>query len=206
MRSKILSKRSALVASLLAVAALAAAAIGAAIGREAPAALGRAAGTPDALPRGAQGLGMLKAGESRRVAEFSAAGGPRAVYLTRTEDGKLVCVWDTDLMTGAQGGGCNDASDFFGGRAFTVSLAYDGGPAAGSIANARLVGVVTEAVSNLDVIYSSGRHARLAISADRGFAYVVPDDYLKSGIEPIAVAAYDGSGTEIDRQSIEIGR
>ncbi len=84
-------------------------------------------------------------------------------------------------------------------------LAYDGGPAASSIANARLVGVVTEAVSNLDVIYSSGRHALLAISADRDFAYVVPDDYLKSGIEPIAVAAYDGSGTEIDRQSIEVG-
>lgn len=206
MRSIIFSRRSSLVVLLLAISALAAAAIGAAIGREAPAALDRAAGTADALPRGAQGIGALKAGESRRVAKFSAAGAPRAVYLTRTGDGKLVCVWDTDLMTGAQGGGCNDASDFFGGRAFAVSLAFDGGPAASSIANARLVGVVTEAVSNLDVIYSSGRHARLAISADRGFAYVVPDGCLKSGIEPIAVAAYDGSGTEIDRQSIGVGR
>ena len=171
---------------------------------EEPRAFSRTATVRDTLP--SRAVGFLHPGDSRRVATFtSAEGNARGVFVNRSHDGNQICVWDTDLESGAQGGGCNPADDFFAGHAFTVSLGYDGGPALATVRDARLVGVVTDAVATLEVIYADGSARRVPITADRGFAYNIPFVLLRKGIGPVAVIARSSAGTVIDRQVTGIG-
>jgi hypothetical protein len=181
-------------------------AVGAAGGSESPRAFGRPATPGDVIPSTARRLGALTDGESRLVVRFvSASGTNRGLYVTKTEDGSMICIWDTNLFNGRKGGGCNPSADFFAGRAFAMSLAYDGGPDVAGVTDARIVGVVTDEVARLDVVNSSGTNRRVAITADRGFAYVVPPGELKRGVGPEAVIAYDRDGHVIDRQITGIG-
>lgn len=195
-----------LVLGVLAVAAAATAgAIAVAATRsEEPRAFNRPAGAADALPiRAAQ---FLKPGQSRRIATFaSASGTPRSVFLNRSKDNAQICVWDTDTESGAQSGGCNSATNFFAGHAFTLSLSYDGGPAVTAVRDARIVGVATEAVAALEVVYADGTVKPVAITRDRGFAHAVPALLLRKGIGPVALIARNARGTVIDRQVTGIG-
>jgi hypothetical protein len=125
------------------------------------------------------------------------------VFLGKNAAGQI-CLYDTTLDGMESGGGCNAGDDFFAGRSFFVSLSYSGGPTVQSVTAARLVGVATEDVERLMVIDSAGRATRVSLTADRGFAYVVPPARLKSGIEPREVIAYDGGGQELDRQATGI--
>jgi len=86
-----------------------------------------------------------------------------------------------------------------------MSLAYDGGPNVEGVADARIIGVVTDEVARVEVVNSAGRAHRVAITADRGFAYVVPPGELKRGIGPVAVVAFDSEGQVLDRQATGIG-
>jgi len=186
------------------VAATAGAIAIAATRHEQPRVFSRAATVHDALP--SRAVGFLHPGDSRRVATFtSAEGNARGVFVNRSHDGSQICVWDTDLESGAQGGGCNPADDFFAGHAFTVSLGYDGGPAMATVHDARIVGVVTDGVATLEVIYADGSARRVPITADRGFAYNVPFVLLRRGIGPVALIARNGAGVVIDRQVTGIG-
>lgn len=171
---------------------------------EEPRAFSRAATIRDVLP--SRAVGFLHPGDSRRVATFaSAEGNARGVFVNRSQDGSQICMWDTDLASGAQGGGCNPADDFFAGHAFTMSLGYDGGPTLATVRDARIVGVVTDGVGTLEVIYADGTARRVAITADRGFAYTIPAGLLRRGIGPVAVIARTSAGAVIDRQVTGIG-
>jgi len=64
---------------------------------------------------------------------------------------------------------------------------------------------VTDEVARVEVVNSAGRADRVAITADRGFAYVVPPGELKRGIGPVAVVAFDSEGQVLDRQATGIG-
>jgi hypothetical protein len=128
------------------------------------------------------------------------------VFLAETKDRESICIWDTDLLRGERGGGCNPASDFFGGSTLIASLAYDGGPSLGSVKSARIVGVVTESVARVEIVYSSGASDTVSLTTDQGFAYVVPRAKLAAGIEPIEVVAYDDQGRDVGRQPTGITR
>ena len=179
-----------LVGCVLAVAAAATAgAIAVAATRgEQPRAFDRPAGAADALP--VRAARFLKPGQSRRIATFASANGsPRAVFLNRSKDDAQICVWDTDTESGAQSGGCNPATNFFAGHAFTLSLGYEEGPAVATARDARIVGVVGEAVATLEVVYADGTTRQVPISRDRGFAHAVPNGLLRKGVGPVAVIA-----------------
>ncbi len=196
-----------LLASAMLVGALVGTGVAARLSGGTPSALDRAPTLSDRLPAGAGGIGALKAGESRRVAAFrSTAGALRAVYVTRTSDGRSICLWDTDLSTGAQGGGCNDAEDFFGGRQLSISLGYDGGPSISAASNARIVGVVTPVVDRVEIVATNGTHTPVPITVDRAFAYVVPQAELQRGVGPKEVVAYAADGAVIDRETTGVGR
>ena len=200
-----ISHRRILLLLTAALTAAAAAAIAIAAARhEEPRAFSRAVRVGDSLP--SRAVRFLNPGESRRVATFtSAAGTARGVFVNRSHDGSEICVWDTDVASGGQGGGCNPADDFFGGHAFAMSLGYDGGPALATVQDARIVGVVTDAVTTLDVVFADGSAKRVLITGDRGFAYNVPAGLLRKGIGPVAVIARNAAGAAIDRQVTGIG-
>jgi hypothetical protein len=204
MRRHVSGKRLVVTALALAAAATAGAIAIAATRGEQPRAFSRPGSAVDALPiRAAR---FLKPGQSRRIATFvSATGTPRAVFLNRSKDDTQICVWDTDTESGAQSGGCNSAADFFAGHAFTLSLDYDGGPAIATVRDARIVGVVTDAVATLEVVYADGTAKQVAITRDRGFADAVPNALLRKGVGPVALIARDARGLAIDRQVTGIG-
>lgn len=129
------------------------------------------------------------------AAFVSSTGIDRAVFLTRTRDGRLICLRDTNLRNGEQGGGCNSASDFFAGRELQINLAFDGGPSVEDVTDARIVGVVTERVARVEIMNWNGEIGSVAITPDRGFAYVVPRAELRNGVQPTDVVAYDTGGT-----------
>jgi hypothetical protein len=204
MRRLVSRKRLTVAAIALAVAATAGALAIAATRGEQPRAFSRPGSAADALPiRAAR---FLEPGQSRRIATFaSASGTPRAVFLSRSRDDTQVCVWDTDTETGAQSGGCNPSANFFAGHAFTSSLGYDGGPAVATARDARIVGVVTDAVATLEVVYADGTAKQVTITRDRGFAHTVPNGLLRKGIGPVALIARNAAGLVIDRQVTGIG-
>lgn len=169
-----------------------------------PRAFDRPQKAADALPAAA--IRFLHPGESRRVAEFTtSAGAARAVFVNRSSDNSQICVWDTDVATGEQSGGCNPATDAFAGHALTMSLAYDGGPALTAVRDARIVGLVADAVASVEVAYSDGTARRTLITKDRAFAAVVPTWLLRKGVGPVAVIARDKAGAVLDRQATGIG-
>ena len=169
-----------------------------------PRAFDRPQTAADALPDSA--IRFLHPGESRRVAEFTtSSGGAGAVFVNRSADNSQVCVWDTDVASGEQSGGCNPAADAFAGHAFTTSLAYDGGPDVTAVRDARIVGLVTDAVATVEVTYSNGTTRRALITKDRAFVHVVPPLLLHKGVGPVAVVARDKTGAVIDRQVTGIG-
>jgi hypothetical protein len=201
MRTSRLESRVVLVVATVAVAA-GGTAIGIAATRHEPQALLRAPKAGDALPP--QAARFLHPGASRRVAAFRSSGSSHAVFVNRSQDGSQICVWDTELASGAQAGGCNPSDDFFAGHAFTVSLAYDGGPAVADVHNARIVGIVSGAVASIEVVYTDRSSRRVAITPDRAFAHAVPNGALRGGVAPLAVVARNAAGDEIDRQETRI--
>lgn len=204
MRGHLVSKRLVLIVLALAAATTAGAIAIAATRGEQPRAFGRPASAGDALP--IRAVRFLKPGESRRIATFASANGaPHAVFTNRSKDDTQICVWDTDVTSGAQSGGCNPTANFFAGHAFTLSLAYDGGPAITTVRNARIVGIVTDAVATLEVVYADGTAKQIAITRDRGFAYTVPNELPRRGVGPVALIARSASGAVLDRQVTGIG-
>jgi hypothetical protein len=194
----------ALAAAVAAVLAASVAVIAVAASGESPAAFDRPATAGDRLPPAA--AAFLHPGASRRVATFTTAGGAgHTVFVDRSADGSQVCVWDADDATGAQSGGCNPAAGFFGGHALTVSLAYDGGPEPETVREARIVGLVTDAVASIEVVYADGSVRRAPITPDRAYAHTVPQGLLRRGAVPVAVVARDATGAVLERQATGIG-
>lgn len=177
-----------------------AAALGYAMSERSLEALERPRQARDSLPANAGLLDYVAPGSARRVKSFRLASGRQhAVFLTRTKDGGQVCLFDTDLATGQQGGGCNDATSVFAGRKIQISVGFEGGPARATIRDVRIVGLATTAVASVRVELSDGTARNVELTADRAFAWAMPQDDLDRGLEPRAVVAISRGGKAIDR-------
>lgn len=207
MRKKF-SRNVLVVSSMVALGTLAGSALAARVfgqtGNPQPIAFDRPAQTSDALPALDGGQGAFAPSESRRVATFGASDPARSVYLTRSANGKLICLWDIDAFISERGGGCNPATDFFAENDLVASLDFSGGPSLDSVTSARLIGLVTSRVAMVKVIDSRGQATTVGLSRDRAFAFSFPASKLSQGVEPVAIVAYDASGTEIARQKTAI--
>ena len=145
-----------------------------------------------------------------KVAEFPAWNGSagRGVFVQATSAGFL-CLWDAPSATSpARLGGCNRTDDPFAGREMLVSFAYDGGPAPADVRDARLIGLVSQAAAEVQVLMDDGtrrsmrlRVARIGGDTYRVFAHRVDRSDLRARVAPTAVVALDAEGREIDRQS-----
>jgi hypothetical protein len=152
-----------------------------------------------------------------RVAEIEPAGGlpARGVFVQATSTGHL-CLWDAvSAPTRARQGGCNPAGDPLGGGKMFVSLAYEGGPAADGVTDARLIGLVAEEVARVRLLMTNGvirtvplkRSVAVSSAAGkfRAFGYRFQASDLERGLGPAAVLVLDDSGREIDRQATGFG-
>jgi hypothetical protein len=152
-----------------------------------------------------------------RVAEIPARDGlpARSVLVQPTSTG-LLCLWDTAASTpAARQGGCNSSEDPLAGRELTISLAFDGGPAAGDVEDARLIGLASFEVDAVHVLMSDGtrrvlplrREAAVASEAGRfrAFAYRFPRSDFSRGLAPTAVVGLAKNGIEIDRLTTGYG-
>lgn len=145
-----------------------------------------------------------------KVADIPADRGrsARGVFVHKTSTGHL-CVWDAPSATSReQQGGCNSADDPLGGKKLFVSLAYDGGPSASAVTDARLIGLGAPNVAAVEILMIDGTRRSVAlrgvrIGADdyRAFGYRFRTSDLRRGVTPVAVVALDESGAEIDRQT-----
>jgi hypothetical protein len=170
------------------------------VSERSPEALERTRQARDRLPPSAALLDYIDPGSARRVKSFRLASGrEHAVFLTRSKDGKQVCLFDTDLVTGQQGGGCNDAASAFAGRKIQISLGFEGGPSQATIRDVRIVGMTTAEVSSVRVELSDGTAREVDLTADRAFAWAMPQSELDRGLEPRAVVAVARNGKTIDR-------
>ena len=126
------------------------------------------------------------------------------------------CLWDAPLASpqqgGSGGGGCNPADDPLGGHLVSASLAYDGGPAAETVTDARLIGVAEWSVADVEVLTSDGSSRKMhlhAVSVDGrnlwAFGYRFAKGDLVQGVGPTAVLALDAKGAELDRQPTGFG-
>jgi hypothetical protein len=145
----------------------------------------------------------LAGGKKVEVARFPAVPGlaDRSVFLEQS--GGLVCLWDAVDASHEGGGACNREDDPFGGTQMLVSLGWDGGPQLATVRNARLSGIVSDAVDRVYLELSDGstRSIKLARSAPyRAFAYRIRQADARAVAEPVAVVALDPSGRAIDRQ------
>jgi hypothetical protein len=158
-----------------------------------------------------EGLGAdLATGEMTRVADIAAADGlpARGVFVQTTRGGQ-VCLWDALSATSLQrGGGCNPADDPLGGSQISASLAYDGGPAAEGIRDARIVGLAARDVAAVEIVMTDGTRrsvrltgAKLGSMEVKAFGYRVRVLDLRKGVGPAAVVALDASGAETARQA-----
>lgn len=148
------------------------------------------------------------------VADVEAADGApkRGVYLQVTDTGH-VCVWEAASPTSRErGGGCNTADDPLNGKALSVTLSYDGGPALSDVRSASLFGLVAPDVSGAKVLMSDGssreirlRQAHIGDDAFQAFGFRVKNADLRKGRGPVAVVALNAAGAEIDRQVTGIG-
>lgn len=150
-------------------------------------------------------------GVAVKVATFPPLAGRegRAVFMRKTSNG-LLCLWDAPDGRREGPGGCNRASDPFGGRKMMISLAWDGGPALSTITDARLIGIVAVDVDAVTVRMSDGSTRSVALTGSqagthsdfyRAFAYRVQPADIRAGIEPISVSAFDDTGKLIDQQN-----
>jgi hypothetical protein len=136
----------------------------------------------------------------------------RGVFAQQTSTGHL-CLTDAPLDSPLMGGGgCNPADDPLGGRAFSASLAYEGGPAIQAVKDARLIGLASSEVASMRVLMSDGssrqiklKKAKLGSNEFQAYGYRIKRADLKKGVGPTAVFAFDADGTEIDRQTTGIG-
>jgi hypothetical protein len=155
----------------------------------------------------------MRAAVGHPVATFpSQAGRPDMnVLLSRLSDGSY-CLDDAAIGEAGSGGACNPADDPLGGKPFSVVFAYEGGPAASSVKDARLYGLAAAEVGTLEVTMSDGSTSPLHLSARevggtpfRVYAYRVSTRDLRSGITPVTVIARDGAGAELARQATGLG-
>jgi hypothetical protein len=136
----------------------------------------------------------------------------RGVFAQVTSTGH-VCLTDAPLDSPLMGGGgCNPADDPLGGRAFSASLAYDGGPAIQDVKDARLIGLASSEVASMRVEMSDGssrqiklKKAKVGSSEFQAYGYRIKKADLKKSLGPTAVVAFDADGTEIDRKATGIG-
>jgi hypothetical protein len=171
-----------------------------AVSERSPEALERPRQARDHLPPSAALLDYLDPGSARRVKSFRLASGrEHAVFLTRSKDGEQVCLLDTDLVTGQQGGGCNDAKSVFAGRKIQISVGFEGGPTPATIRDVRIVGLAAPDVASVRVELSDGTVQNVELTADRAFAWAMPQGELDRGVQPRAVVAVGRSGKPIDR-------
>jgi hypothetical protein len=130
----------------------------------------------------------------------------RGVYAQVTSTGDL-CLWDAPSSRSQQKlGGCNSLGNPLGGGVLSASLAYDGGPAAADVSDARLIGLVARHVDDVQVVLADGtrrtmrlRQVELADERYRVFGYRLKPKDIQSG-GPVAVVALDAGGKEIERQ------
>jgi hypothetical protein len=152
-----------------------------------------------------------------RVADIEPAPGlsARGVFVQPTSTGHL-CLWDAVSGTArARQGGCNPAGDPLGGSKMFISLAYEGGPAADQVADARLIGLVAQDVVSVRVLMTNGALRNIpmkravAVSSGAGsfraFGYRFTASDLRRGFGPTAVLALDASGRELERQTTGFG-
>lgn len=168
-------------------------------------AFSRAPDSSDSLPL----LSVLRTGESRRIADFADGdvSDARAVFVSRATEGgeEMVCLWDTNLLNGHQGGGCNYAYDPFGGRRMMVSLAFDGGPALETITEARIIGLVDPAVVSVGILQANGKTTDVRLSPDRAFAVAYTQSDILHGRAPVAVIGRDVRHAVIDQEPLQLG-
>jgi hypothetical protein len=190
---------------------LAVAALGLALGGVASGVF-RAAGTPSATPD------VHSSGSrAQSVGRFQAEDGTadRQVVLQRTPDGYL-CVWDSPDASAEHGvGGCNSAADPLAGRKLFASLAYEGGPTATTVHDARLSGMVAAEVASAELVMSDGSTRRIALVAAstrgvagkdyRVFAYRIRQSDLRRGVTPVEIVVRAADGEVVDRQTTGIG-
>jgi hypothetical protein len=148
------------------------------------------------------------------VAEIPAGDGFRShgVFVQPTSVG-FTCLWDAaDASTPDRHGSCNPSSDPFGGHKIFFGLAYDGGPATSDVRDARVLGIVAPAVATVRALMSDGTYRTVALRDStiqgrsyRAFGYRFRSADLRRGLGPVAVVAFDASGTEIDRQTTGFG-
>jgi hypothetical protein len=132
----------------------------------------------------------------------------RGVFAQITAAGQF-CLWDAPSASSlAKGGGCNPVDDPLGGHPLSASFAYDGGPDPADAKDARLMGLVSSDVADVEVVMSDGSRQKLAlrqvpssVGDFRVFAHRFGRGALKRGITPTSVVALDAKGTEIDRQA-----
>jgi hypothetical protein len=186
--------------SLVLVLALVGGALAYAVAERPVEALERPREARDRMTKSASFLEYLDPGSSRNVASFRLASGrEHAVFLSRSRDGKQVCLFDTDLATGRQGGGCNDAGSVLAGRKLQISVGFEGGPEQATIRDLRIVGLIARGVSSVRVELSDGTSRSVELTPDRAFAWVMPQDDLDRGVVPRVVVAFARGGVAIDR-------
>ena len=130
----------------------------------------------------------------------------RGFYAQVTSTGDL-CLWDAPSARSRQKqGGCDSLGNPLGGGVVSASLAYDGGPAAADVTDARLIGLVAEEVADVQVVLADGSrrtmNLRLVEVVDdryRAFGYRFKPKDIRSG-GPVAVVALDVDGKQIERQ------
>ena len=138
--------------------------------------------------------------------------GARSMFVQPTSAGFL-CVWDAPSASSkARQGGCNPSDDPLAGRAVSASLAYEGGPAADSVKDARLIGLATAETEAVHVVMNDGsvrelrvKSARVGVDTFRAFGYRFKTADLKKGLGPTMIVALDAKGAEIGRQPTGFG-
>jgi hypothetical protein len=167
----------------------------------------RAPQSPEEVDAALKGAPLVK------VADIPSAPGRAARGAFAQVGHGLVCLWDAPSATSpARQGGCNHADDPLGGHLVSASLAYDGGPAARAVRDARIIGLVAPAVAAVEVAMTDGtvrhmalRTATVAGAQYRAFGYRFRATDFRRGVGPKAVVALDTGGKEIDRQPTGFG-
>ncbi|MBA2741267.1 MAG: hypothetical protein H0U46_04575 [Actinobacteria bacterium] len=152
-----------------------------------------------------------------RVADIPAQEGlpARSVLVQPTSTGFL-CLWDAATSASeSKQGGCNSAADPLGGRKFTISLAYEGGPATRNVSDARLIGLASLEVASIRVLMTDGSLRSIPMRRDvavaseagsfRAFGYRFPRSDFKRGLGPTAVIGLNARGTEVERLTTGFG-
>jgi hypothetical protein len=155
----------------------------------------------------------LATGEITRVADVASGDGlpGRGVFAQLTDAGQF-CLFDAPSESSPlRQGGCNPADDPLGGRALSVSLAYEGGPGVEAVRDARLIGLASLSVAQVQVLMSDGtrrevhmKHAAVGSKEFLAFGYRFTKSDLRRGVGPTAVIASNARGVEIERTTTGI--